>query len=466
MTAPPAPPASPDYDDAGDAEEPLDPIEQVLALLRADDPEQAIALVSELRPPDAAEVLEHLSPDDTATIVAGLAPSVIAGAIEYATASERNSIIRLLASDTLNVTIASVPDDIATDMVQGLDSDTASQVMDALPDERREELEQLLSHPDDSAGGRMTGQVLTVSPDLTAAEAIEQLRTSQADASKPFYLYVTDAEGRLEGVLNVRALITAPPDSPITDLMTVDTIKIEASADQEEAVRVLQRHNLLALPVVDADGRLLGTITTDDLFDVVQEEATEDLYRLALVHEDEDLHGIRSSIRNRLPWLTVNLVTALSAAWVVAIFENTLAQVAILAAFLPVIGGQGGNAGIQTLTIVVRSLAIERIAPRDTLALVRHEAIVGFILGLVTGLIVGLIGWAWQGNLWLGAIVVIALTANTLVGTVFGVLIPMLLIKLKWDPALSGGIWLTTATDISGFLAFLGVATILVDRLI
>ncbi|MGE3962125.1 MAG: magnesium transporter [Dehalococcoidia bacterium] len=445
--------------------EAADPVEQVIDLLRDDDTEGAVALVADLRAPDAAEVLEHLSADDLGEIVPGLDVETISGAMEYTASSTRSEIVRLLEPDTLAETIAAVPDDIATDLVHDLDDETAAQVMEGLSDERREELEQLLTYPDDTAGGRMTGQVITVLPELTAGQAIEQLRTSQADASKPFYLYVTRPDRTLEGVLNVRALITAPPGSLVTEVMTADLITIEANEDQEEAARVLQRHNLLALPVVDQHGHLLGTITSDDLFDVLQEEATEDLYRLALVHEDEDLRGIWSSVRNRMPWLTVNLVTVMAAAWVVAFFESTLAQVAILAAFLPVIGGHGGNAGIQTLTIVVRSLAIDRIGTRDTVQLVRHEAVVGILMGVASGLLVGAVAWAWQGNGWLGLVVFVGLVANVLIGTIFGVLIPMALSRLKQDPALSGGIWLTTATDICGFLAFLGTAAILLDRL-
>jgi len=454
-----------EYPNPDEQPDEVDPVDQVIDLLRDDDAAGAAELVTDMRSPDAAEVLERLSDDDLEEVIAGLSAETISGAIEYAASSTRSDIIRLLEPDMLTDTIASVPDDIATDMVHELDDETAAQVMLALTDQRRGELEQLLTYDDESAGGLMTGQVITLRPELTVAQAIEQLRTTHADTTKPFYLYVTRPDRTLEGVVNIRALITAPPSAPITAVMAVDVITIEAGEDQEEAARVLRRHNLLALPVVDAHGRLLGTITSDDLIDVMEEEATEDIYRLALVHEDEDLRGIWSSIRNRMPWLTVNLVTVMGAAYVVAFFEGTLEQVAILAAFLPVIGGHGGNAGIQTLTIVVRSLAIDRIGPRDTRALVGHEVVVGLLMGSVSGLLVGLVAWAWQGNAWLGLVVFIGISANVLIGTVFGVLIPMALHRLKQDPALSGGIWLTTATDICGFLAFLGTATFLIDRL-
>ncbi|MDO9446073.1 MAG: magnesium transporter, partial [Dehalococcoidia bacterium] len=203
----------------------------------------------------------------------------------------------------------------------------------------------------------------------------------------------------------------------------------------------------------------------DDLIDVLEEEASEDMYRMAGVHEEEDLSGVWGSVRHRLPWLMVNLVTALSAAWVVSVFEGTVEQVAILAAFLPVIGGQGGNAGIQTLTVVVRSMALGRIGLRDTTHLVWHETRVGLTVGVITGASVGLVAYAWQGNPWLGGVVMLAMIVNILVGQIAGVLIPMALEKFDQDPALSGGVWLTTATDLSGFFAFLGTATFLVDRL-
>lgn len=442
-----------------------DPVDQVVDMLHEDDTPGAVALISGLRSPDAAEVLERLSVDNLEELVPELDAEVISGALEYTASSTRSEIVHLLEPDTLTETIAAVADDIATDMVQELDQQTAAHVMEALSDERREELQQLLTYGDETAGGLMTGQVITLHPALTAGQAIEQLRTAQADASKPFYLYVTAPDRTLLGVLNVRALLTSPPSSPVAELMVSDVVTVEANEDQEEAARVIQRHNLLALPVVDQHGHLLGTITSDDLIDVMQEEATEDLYRLALVHEDEDLRGVWSSVRNRLPWLAVNLVTAMAAASVVALFEDTLEQVAILAAFLPVIGGQGGNAGIQTLTIIVRSLAIDRISPRDMPSLVQREAAVGLVLGVSCGTMVGLVAWLWKGNPWLGLVVFAGLAANILVGAVCGVLIPMALTRFKQDPALSGGIWVTATTDISGFLAFLGTAALIIHHL-
>ncbi|GMU41524.1 MAG: magnesium transporter MgtE [Chloroflexota bacterium] len=440
-------------------------VSAVAELLDAGDAEGAADSLADLRPAEVAYVLEHLDEADVAEVVAQLDTDVLTDVIEYAEPHTRAEIVQALDPEALTEALTEMPDDVAADIVQDLDPEAAAIALDALPADRRQEIEQLLHYAEDTAGGRMTGQVITVDPWLTVSETVRNLRDTPADASKPFYLYVVDADRRLMGVLNLRALITAHANTPVTEVMTANVITVEAHTDQEEAARLLARHNLLALPVVDAEQRLLGTVTSDDLIDVLEEEASEDMYRMAGVHEEEDLSGVFGSVRHRLPWLMVNLVTAMAAAWVVSRFEGTVEQVAILAAFLPVIGGQGGNAGIQTLTVIVRSLALGRIGVRDTAHLIWHEMRVGLLLGTFTGVAVGVIAFAWQGNPWLGGVVMLALTVNTVVGAIAGVLIPMALERFKQDPALSGGVWLTTATDLSGFFAFLGTATFLVDRL-
>jgi magnesium transporter len=217
--------------------------------------------------------------------------------------------------------------------------------------------------------------------------------------------------------------------------------------------------------VVDREGRVLGTLTADDLLHVLEEEVTEDMFRLAGVHEEEDLESVRRSVRYRLPWLYANLLTVLLAAWVVSMFEDTLARVAVLAAFLPVVAAQGGNAGIQTVTVMVRSLALGRIAPRSTLRLVRHELATGLVTGLASAFVVGMVVWLWQSNAWLGGLVAIAVTGDVLIGVAAGVLIPLALHAAHQDPALSASIWLTTVTDVCGFFLYLGLASLVVTRL-
>jgi len=425
----------------------------------------AAAVASELRAVELAEVLDYLDGDEHEALVRALPAEVVAPALEYLSSRGLEDTVEYLTPEEITDTLSSVADDVATDMVQALDEDVAAQVMEALPEERRLELENLLTYDEETAGGHMTGQVVTVAPHLTASETIVYLRELDADPSRPFYLYVTDEDRRLLGVLSLRSLITSHAQTPVTELMVSDVVTVLASMDQEEAARVIQRHNLQSLPVVDDDGHLLGAVTADDLFDVLEEEATEDLYRLAGVGEDEDLRNVFDSIRNRLPWLVVNLGTAMLAAWVVSRFEVTLAQVVVLAAFMPVVSGIGGNAGVQTLTVVVRSLAIGEILRRDTLDIIWHEIRVGLTMGTAVGLLVAAVAVGWVGNGWLGLVVGGALSVNVLVGVTLGVLIPMSLDRLDQDPALSGGIWLTMCTDAGGFLIYLTFATLLLDRI-
>ncbi|MGE3855764.1 MAG: magnesium transporter [Dehalococcoidia bacterium] len=425
----------------------------------------AAGVASELRAVELAEVLDHLDADPHEELVRALPAEVVAPALEYLSARGLEDTVEHLTPEEITDTLSAVADDVATDMVQALDEDVAALVLEALPEERRLELENLLTYDEDTAGGHMTGQVVTVAPHLTAADTIVRLRELDADPSRPFYLYVTDEERHLLGVLSLRSLITSSAETPVTELMASDVVSVPASMDQEEAARFIQRHNLQSLPVVDDEGHLLGAVTADDLFDVLEEEATEDLYRLAGVSEDEDLRNVFDSIRNRLPWLVVNLGTAMLAAWVVSRFEATLAQVVVLAAFMPVVAGIGGNAGVQTLTVVVRSLAIGEILRRDTLAIIWHELRVGLTMGATVGLLVAGVAIAWVGNGWLGLVVGGALSVNVLVGVFLGVLIPMTLHRLDQDPALSGGIWLTMCTDTGGFLVYLTFATVFIDRI-
>jgi magnesium transporter len=460
MTTPPAGEAP-----LSSAEEPSSPATILEHLLEAHDVEGALDLARKLHGAELADALEHLADDARAEVLLALDAETTADALNYVEAHFRGKLLANLPSDQIAETLTLEDDDIATDVVQALPHDTAAEVLEALPAERREAIDALLVHAEHTAGGRMTGQLITVAPEATVDDVLAQLRSAPLDVSQPFYLYVCGEQRSLQGVLNLRTLIAAPTTARADSLMLADPITVRVDSDQEDAARVLKQYKLLALPVVDEHGHIVGSLTHDDLLDVLEDEATEDMFRIVGVSEDEDLRSIWRSVRHRLPWLTVNLITVLAAAWVISFFEDTLARVAVLAAFLPVVGGMGGNAGIQTLTVVVRSIALGRLELRDTLAVAGHELAGGAIVGLVTGALVGAVTIAWQGNPWLGAVVAVALLANVIVGVVAGVLIPMTMHRLRQDPALSSGIWLTTATDLAGFLVFLGLAALLIDRL-
>ncbi len=443
----------------------FDPAAAMASRIEAGDQLGALTLAHELHPAQLAEAFAGVDREVTDLLVSRLTPRELGASLAYLEPHYREDLLVGLEPGRIASVLEHVADDIATDVVQELPEDVGHAVLAAIPERQQHAIDALMEHHEDSAGGRMTGQLIAVLPDRVAGDVIDDLRSIQPDATQPFYVYIRDADGRLGGVVNLRSLVIAPPRTPIADLATVDVISVTASTDQEEAARLLKRYKLLSLPVVDDDGHLLGALTADDLIEVLEDEATEDMFRQVGVHEDEDLRSVRRSIRFRLPWLLVNLLTVLGAAVVVAAFEDTVARVALLAAFLPVVAGQGGNAGIQTLTVVVRSLAVGRLAGRNLWRVVLHEATTGLVTGVVIGVAVGVAAWLWQGNATLGVVVGVALAINMLVGVIAGVLIPMGLQRFRQDPALSAGIWLTTATDVLGFLVFLSLATLAVDAI-
>ncbi len=432
-----------------------------------EDGASALAYARALHPAELAVALAGLDTGLRDELLRRLDPAEIAGALSSLESHFRSGLLTPLDPPTIARVIDDVPDDVATDLVQSLPAEISADVMRLCSPRVRRAIGDLASYPAKSAGGRMTGQRVAVRPERTATEVIAFLHSLRLDARHPFYLYVTDEGERLLGVLNLRDLLTAAPETPVSRLSGTEATvaSVLPEADQEEAARLLKQYNLLALPVVDAESRLLGTVTHDDLLDVLEDEATEDMFRIVGVDEEEDLRSVPRSIRYRLPWLTVNMLTVLAAGFVVSLYEDTLTRVAVLAAFLPVVAGQGGNAGIQTLTVVVRSLALGRLTVSSTLRVVAHELLTGLAMGLAIGVAVAVLAALWQGSPALGVVVGVALAANMLVGVLAGVLIPMGLSRLQQDPALSAGIWLTTATDLLGFVVYLSLATLLISQL-
>jgi magnesium transporter len=448
----------------GDDETP-DYAGELSALIEQDALDTALSRARELHPAELANVLAGIDTDVRELLVGGLSAEELGAAIFYLEPHYRDNLLVGLPADKIAAILSTVPDDVATDVVQELPGDVSAEVLKAVPDRLQREIGDLLEHAEYSAGGRMTRQRIAVTADQTVGEVIQYLRSLRPDAQQPFYVYVTDDIGRLAGVLNLRSLITSAPEARVADLADTEVIAVQVDADQEETARLLKRYKLLFLPVVDRERHLLGTVTADDLLDVLEDEATEDMFRMVGVDAEEDLRSVMRSVRFRLPWLSVNLITVFAAGFVVSLFEDTLLRAAVLAAFLPMVAGMGGNAGIQTLTIVVRSLALGRLTRRNTIRVVTHEMVVGTITGTATGVMLGVVTWLWQGNPTLGIVVGLALLGNMVVGVVAGVLIPMGLQRIRQDPALSGGIWLTTATDVVGLLGFLGLATLLISRI-
>lgn len=323
-----------------------------------------------------------------------------------------------------------------------------------------------LNYPPDTAGAIMSTDFIAVPEDLTVEQTIERIRSAAQTPGRATYVYVVDAEKSLRGVLFLRDLIFNPPSKSVREIAFQKLVAVDVLSDQEEVARIFQKHKFMALPVVE-DHRIVGTISAENITKVVQEEATEDILKVAGIAGGEESFKspMQTSIRSRLPWLALNIFLDVIAVSVIAYFESTLQEVIALAVILPIISDMGGNVGIQTVSIAVRGLASGEISFKDFRKIIGREFGVGFLNGLVLGILLGVIGYLWKGNIVLGVVAGFALWINTIVAGIAGAAIPLLLKKRNLDPATGSGALLTTITDISGFFLALSLATYLVPYL-
>lgn len=422
--------------------------------------EEAADYLRNLHPSDGAALISELEEEEQAAIINALGAEELAEVLERMDEEEMVEVSQHLETDELASVLDVVEPDVAADLLGELDPEEASLVLEQMTSS--DAIETLMAYPPETAGGIMNVAPPALRRTMTIAEAFEFLRQRYANEHELYYLYVVDRYGRLIGVMNLRSLILARPEQSVEEIMNPTVFSIQADADQEKVAELLAHYDLLAIPVVDAANHLIGVVAVDDVVDVITEEATEDIYRLAQVGEDATLTSpILEGIRSRLPWLLVNLITALLASSVVALFESTIARMAILAAFLPIVAGEGGNAGSQTMTIMVRSLALGELTIKEVWSVLWREFRLGLLHGLILGLLTGFLGGWWTNNFFMGLVLGIAMLTNLLVASVAGVLIPALLEWLGVDPALASSVFVSTLTDLMGFAVFLGLAALL-----
>jgi magnesium transporter len=404
-------------------------------------------------PADIAELLEDLSQEQAADLVHRLflrhAAAEPLGEMDPDDSAEL--VAQLDRTEASEILSRMDPDD-AVDLLLELPEAIQQELLSRLSRESAEVLTGLLAYPADTAGGLMSPEVVPLSLSLSVQEAIDLLRRRQEEAETVYYAYAVDDEGRLQGVLSLRDMALAAPGKSLGDLVVRDAVKVPVMEDVEEVARTFDKYDYFALPVVDENDRLLGVITVDDVIDVIREEATEDIYGLAGVPSEEgvDTDWWRS-LRLRLPWLYVRLLTALAAAVVVGLFEATIAKVAALAVLMGVIAGQGGSAGMQTVTIITRGIALGEVAPRQGRRLLAKELFLGVANGLLIGATIGLITYFWKGEFLIGVAAFLAMLLNMVIAGISGVVIPLAVRGLGKDPALASGIFLTTVTDVLGF---------------
>jgi magnesium transporter len=361
--------------------------------------------------------------------------------------------------------VQEIPSDDAAPLLERLAPELRAVVLELIRPRPGGGVTELLEYEERTAGRLMNPNVFALPEDLTAGEAITAIQTAR-DVEMVFYLYVVDERRHLVGVTSLRRLLLVPPDTPLKRIMTTEVHSARVDTDQEEVARQVASYNVLALPVVDAENKLVGVITVDDVIDIIKDEATEDVFRFAGVSVDDGvLSPPGESLARRLPWLGVNLVTAFIAASVVAAFEPTIVLVPALAMLMPVVAGMGGNAATQTLAVTVRGLALGELTWVNAKAALAKEGLVGLGNGLVLGTVAALGAWALRGDPVLGLILALAMVINMFVAATAGTLIPLGLRALKIDPALASSVFITTLTDIFGFFSFLGLATLFVQYL-
>ncbi len=438
-------------------------VEEAANLISALRPVDAADVVSALHPADGADVLEELDPADRAEVVEELEPEVGAGVLIELDEDERTDVANRLGVEALSELLDEMAPDDAADVLGELDERRVEAALSEMNQE--DEVRELLEHDEESAGGLMIPHVVAFRQSMTVQQSIDFLRRNKPDEETSYYLFVTDDADRLIGVVSLRQLVVAEPHTRLGDIMNPNVIAADVGTDQEECARLLARYDLLALPIVDDDRKLVGVVTADDLFDVLEEEATEDIYHLANLDADEDVYdSIFRSSRRRLAWLFLNLPTAMLAAFVVSQFEDTTRVLPWVAAFAPIINGQSGNAGIQTLTLIVRSLALGEITLRDSWRTLTREAAIGVVNGIIFGVCVGLLGLLWQGSAVIGLVAGGAILLNLIVAALMGTIVPFGLRLINVDPALASGVIVTTFTDVMGSLCLYGLATVVLSR--
>ena len=359
--------------------------------------------------------------------------------------------------------LESMPNDDVADLLGRLPEEMSQTILEKMKKDESQEVEDLLRYEDDTAGGIMVADYIALSEDVTAAEAIESLQKEHLEVEMPFYLYVVDDYGNLVGVSSLRQLVVVPPETPLKEFMTTDVFSVQTDMDQEEVAKIVARYDILAVPVVDENKRLVGIVTVDDVIDIFRREATEDILKMAGAGEEfVETKSILKSTRIRLPWLFASCIGGIIAFFIIGHYEDTLYKLAYLAAFIPVIMGMGGNIGTQSSTIVVRGLATGRLNVRDFWSVIVKELSIGFILSLVYGLLIGFVAQFSYNIEALAISVALAVICSMSVAALVGSLVPMAFARINIDPAVATGPFVTTAIDIiSVFFYFLIATTLL-----
>ena len=436
-------------------------IHTVDQLIEQKDRAGLLALMDEIMPADMADLIEQLSPDDRLYLFKLLEPDDAGEVLVEIEAPVQERIISDLVNQAISEIVEELDSDDAADIVGDLPDERAKQVIETVEDQVSEELEKLLTYPEDSAGGIMALEFVAVRAGSTIQEAIDTLRTKREEVEKVYYVFVVDDSDRLVGIVSLKDLILESPERWISEIMDPEVISVTVDKDQEEAYQLVKKYDLVSLPVVDADHRLVGRITHDDIIDVMEEEASEDISLMAGVIDQEitEESSIRVS-RARLPWLIAGLFGGILAAAVIDQFESSLEKILALSFFFPVIMAMGGNTGTQAATVAVRGLATGDIHLLKMGSRLWLEMRVALLNGIICGCLLGLIVGLWLSDFRLGVVVALAVVLIIFNSGLIGAAVPLILKRLGVDPALATGPIVTTSNDVLSLLIYLGFVTL------
>lgn len=437
-----------------------DLVREVAAALSSGAPQAARQLVEGLRAPDLAEIIELLAPDQRVALVLAFGPDFDFEVFSELDEAVRDQVSEALPNDLLARAVTALDTDDAAYIIEGLEEADKADVLSQLETSDRAALERNLEYPEETAGRLMQAHFVAVAPFWTVGQVIDYMREADDLPDSFSEIFVVDPSYRVLGSVELSRLVRTKRHILVETLMETDRHVVLATEDQEEVARQFKRYDLFSVPVVDENQRLVGVVTVDDVVEVLDEEADEDMKKLAGVGDESLADTVLQTVKSRVPWLVVNLGTAVLASFVIQQFDATIEQMVALAVLMPIVASIGGNAGTQTMTVTVRALATSKLGAVNAPRVVTREALVGLLNGLVLSLIMATVVFLWFGSGKLGAVIGTAIVINLFAAALAGILIPLVFDRYDLDPAPASGVFVTMVTDCVGFFAFLGLATL------
>jgi magnesium transporter len=433
----------------------------VTEALLAGDTERAATLVKDLRAPDLADIIEILSPEHRIELIQALGSAFDYEVLTEIDENVRDQLSEALPNELLAKAVTELDTDDAAYLIENLEESDREEILSQVPRLERAALERNLDYPEETAGRLMQSDFVAVAPYWTTQQVIDHARETDDLPDVFSEIFVVDPAFRVLGSVELSRLLRTKRDVPVADIMDKDLNLVYATDEQKEVARKFERYDLFSAPVVDDNDRLLGVITVDDIVEVIQNEADDDMKALGGVGDESLADSVLATSRSRVPWLVVNLGTAVLASCVIGAFDATIEQMVALAVLMPIVASMGGNAGTQTMTVTVRALATRKLGSANAPRIITRETLVGLINGLILSVIMAGIVFLWFGSSKLGGVIGAAMIVNMLAAGLAGILIPLALDRLKLDPAPASGVFVTMVTDCVGFFAFLGLATLI-----